>query len=177
MVLRQFEKYFAARTLPGGLSTVQFRYFLAVHDIGKPDWVDGGKKGAQADFNLKVFREHFPTEPFIGSAQRKLLESFLSDDPVGSLLKLNRSKDHPSPEDLSTCVSKLQLMLDFSGSGMSRSEYLDAFLVYYMSDAGSYTVDAGGLKSLDHLFDFGDGTMDFSPSTRQWVDMVRERFV
>lgn len=177
MVLRQFEKYFAARTIPGGLSTVHFRYFLAVHDLGKPDWVDGGKRGSQAEFNLKVFSEHFPAEPFIANEQRKLLESFLSDDPIGSFIKLKREKENPSPEDLKSCLTTLQQMLDFSGSGLSRSEYLSSLLVYYLSDAGSYTVDAGGLKSLDHLFEFGEGVMDFSPSIKRWVDAVRERFV
>ena len=177
MVLRQFEKYFSSKSLPGGFSKAQFRYFLAIHDIGKPDWVSKKKIGTQADYNLKAFRAHFPKDPFIGYEQRRLLESFLSDDPIGSYLKLKRWKGHPDPEDRQTCVSRLLQMHELSGSWLSRSEFLDSFLVYYMSDAGSYTVDAGGLKSLDEHFDFGDGKMDFSPSTKKWVDAVRDRFV
>jgi hypothetical protein len=53
---------------------------------------------------------------------------------------------------------------------------MDVLLVYYMSDAGSYTRDAGGIPSLDRLFDFRTGSMGFSALSKPLVDVLVDRF-
>jgi hypothetical protein len=42
-------------------------------------------------------------------------------------------------------------------------------LTYFRCDAGSYTVDAGGLQSLDHLFDFSGGRIEFKGEARELI--------
>ncbi len=59
-------------------------------------------------------------------------------------------------------------------SNITLSEYHYLLLTYYMSDAGSYTVDAGGKRSLDHLFIFGEGRMTFSPDTEWKMQLLRK---
>ena len=46
--------------------------------------------------------------------------------------------------------------------------------VFYFSDAGSYTSDAVGKASLDHLFDFDpvNNRIDFSPDTKARVRIL-----
>ena len=179
MVLGQYMKYFNGRSLPGGLTHPQFRLFLAMHDLGKPEAHRRGNKNDQARFNLPLFQSLFPFQPFIGPAQRDMLESFLTDDPVGGYLR-NKRGNHVTEQSMvffrDTCVSRLEQMYS-PRFGVTRSEYLEAFLVYYMVDAGSYTLDAGGSRSLDHHFHFGEESMDFSDTSKPWVDAVRNRFV
>ena len=54
-------------------------------------------------------------------------------------------------------------------------DFFKLLLVFYQTDAGSYTEDAGGLKSLDHLFEFnrGKGQMDLSINMAAKVDQLK----
>jgi len=60
-------------------------------------------------------------------------------------------------------------------AGLPFYDFLKLLLVFYQADAGSYTEDAGGLKSLDHLFVFnpGKGQMDFSVNVAAKVDQLK----
>jgi hypothetical protein len=169
MVLGQYEKYFAGKPLPGGFTDGQFRLFLAVHDLGKPQAEWEGNKKLQLVYNPQRFEEHFPGDSFIMPAQRALLKSFLFEDPIGYYLR-------NGGDDIAGCLAKLESMYGMA-SWVSRRDYLRLLLVYYMSDAGSYTLDAGGIPSLDHHFDFRTSSMGFSSKSKPYVDALVRRFM
>ena len=39
---------------------------------------------------------------------------------------------------------------------MRLNDFLYIFIVYYQCDTASYTADAGGLRYLEHLFEYSD---------------------
>jgi len=55
-------------------------------------------------------------------------------------------------------------------------DFFDLLQILYMVDAGSYTKDAGGIKSLDFLFVFDNrrGKMIFSPETSYKINKLRK---
>lgn len=60
-------------------------------------------------------------------------------------------------------------------AGLPVCNFLELLLIYYQVDAGSYTEDAGGIKSLDHLFVFNraKGWMYFSAIVAVKVDQLK----
>jgi hypothetical protein len=166
MVMGQFEKYFSDRELPVGLGRDHFRLFLAMHDLGKPEAVRKKRKHDQSIFNLIKFDAHYPGDGFITEGRRSILRSLLTDDPIGPYLRGFIDVDHSA--------EKIREMHAACHSSIPLSDYHDLLLVYYMSDAGSYTVDAGGLRGLDHLFIFGERRMAFSPDTESKMERLRK---
>ena len=88
---------------------------------------------------------------------------------MGNYLRYNGAK-------LKDCVDVLEEMHS-QVSWISKKEYLRLLLVYYMSDAGSYTLDAGGYKSLDYHFRFENGSMGFSDTSKPFVDALIQSFI
>jgi SAM-dependent methyltransferase len=168
MVLGQFEKYFAHKPLPAGITNAHFRLFLAFHDLGKPDAESNEHTNNQAKCNVSKFDEYFPGEPFIGEEQRDILRSLLMADPIGLYIK-----GRFSLEESETLIRLLRP----ANTTVSESDYFRLFLTYYMCDAGSYTVNAGGKKSLDSLFSFGDREMRFSEETHGQMAPLMARFM
>lgn len=50
-------------------------------------------------------------------------------------------------------------------AGKSIKTFLKILTIYYQCDSGSYTVDAGGLHFLEHLFVYKNGNKCFDTST------------
>jgi hypothetical protein len=168
MVLGQFEKYFAHKPLPVGITNAQFRLFLAFHDLGKPVAESEGSKQGQAKYNVETFDNFYPREPFIGNEHREILRSMLKADPIGLYIK-----EMINLEASETMIRGLRPEL----SAVSDSEFFRLFLMYYMCDAGSYTEDAGGRESLDKHFYFGVGEMRFSDATQSKMAPLMGRFM
>ena len=55
-VLTQFNKYFADKRLPAGLSAEVFRKILAVHDLGKSAWDKKGRKDDAYDYIIPAVK-------------------------------------------------------------------------------------------------------------------------
>lgn len=154
MVMKQFEKYFAGKDLPGGMDADFMRLLLAVHDIGKPRAIEKGDKGAQHEETGPIVRELFAK---LGMSPKKidLAVSLLSGDPIGKMLQGEISRDQ-AMEQVAAMAQQAHL---------PPSEFLDALLVLYKSDTSAYTSDAGAKPSLDPLFNFDPANrkLGFSP--------------
>ena len=165
MVMGQFEKYFSGRELPAGMSKNFFRTFLALHDIGKSDAIKKtGDRKNQHRYTVGImssvlkqlgFREH----------ETKIALVLVSEDVIGGYIRGHHSGKNAT-EDLTKMAGD---------AGLPFYDFLKLLLVFYQVDAGSYTADAGGLKSLDHLFVFdkGKGQMDFSVDVAARVDQLK----
>ncbi|MFV1917254.1 MAG: hypothetical protein ACC618_02125 [Patescibacteria group bacterium] len=164
MVLGQFEKYFFTKRLPAGVDRNFFRVVLALHDIGKPRAVSKG--------NTK--RQHEYTKPIIKSVLKDLnykdedintALALVSTDSIGEFIK------HGTLDESTKGISEGARL-----AKMRVGEFFGLLTIFFKVDAGSYTENAGGLKSLDHLFVFNPekGTIDFSPEVERKVKKLRE---
>lgn len=171
MVLHQFENYFIQRSLPCDFKTDTFRVILAMHDIGVSAAIEEGTKRGLGIGDAKKVGQAIYTSKLIESAMGNLgfgrkeidvAKTLVSDDPIGSYLKSGNF----------TTASIRRMARE---SGMSVLNFFDLILVFYMVDAGSYTKDAGGKRSLDFLFVFDKHQMKmhFSLETLNRVNKLR----
>lgn len=165
MVMGQFEKYFGKSELPAGVGRSFFRTFLALHDIGKADAIrKTGDKHNQHRYTVEIMGSLLSQLNFSEQEVRIAL-ALVSEDIIGGYIKGHYSGKGATEE--------LGKMAD--DAGLPFYGFLRLFLIFYQVDAGSYTEDAGGLKSLDHLFvfDSGKGRMDFSVNVAAKVDQLK----
>lgn len=165
MVMGQFEKYFSKSELPAGVSKRLFRTFLALHDIGKSDAIrKTGDKHNQHRYTVEIMGSVLSQLGFSEQEVRISL-ALVSEDIIGGYIR-----GHYSAKGATEELSKMA-----DNAGLPFYDFLKLLLVFYQSDAGSYTEDAGGLKSLDHLFVFnkGKGQMDFSINVAAKVDQLK----
>ena len=165
MVMGQFEKYFAGRELPAGMSKNFFRTFLALHDIGKSDAIKkSGDRKNQHRYTVEIMR-HVLSQLDFSDEEVSVAVALVSGDVIGGYIRGHYSGKKATEE--------LAKMAD--DAGLPFYDFLKLLLVFYQADAGSYTEDAGGLKSLDHLFIFdkGKGQMDFSANVAAKVDQLK----
>jgi hypothetical protein len=172
MVLHQFEKYFSQNRLPGNFKMNTFRVILALHDIGVPAAIEEGtrrglntkeaKKVGQAIYTTKLMAS---TMDNLGFSKNEIAVgiALVSDDPIGSYLKSDILQ--------TTAIQRMA-----RESGMQVLDFFDLLQILYMVDAGSYTEDAGGIKSLDYLFIFDKRwiTMTFSPEISNKISKLRK---
>ena len=155
MVLTQFQKYFADK-LPEGISRNFFEVVLALHDIGKPQAVIEGHGERQHEYTTNIVRSTLSRLQF-SEAEINIATSLIGADPIGDYLQFDLKSE---------AVEKIKAMS--LASGMSLPDFWALLKIYYQVDAGSYTTDAGGRDSLDHVFSFDskNGYMDFAPLER-----------
>jgi hypothetical protein len=163
MVMGQFEKYFAKEDLPGGIDINLFRTFLAMHDIGKPRAIKAGDKRNQGQYSAETIKPLLEELGF-EKGQIDAMINLVSKKFIGKYLRGGRVEDalralNDSAEDID----------------MSAEDFLQLSVIYYQCDAGSYTEDAGGIKSLDSIFDFNPegGSMAFSPDYQLKIDQLK----
>ena len=165
MVMGQFERYFSKNDFPAGVDKNFFRVFLALHDIGKPEAIKRtGDKHNQHRYTVEVMR-HFLTQLDYNDQEIGIALALVSEDVIGNYIK-GRYSGKKTTEEL------IQMS---ESTGLPFYDFLKLLLMFYQSDAGSYTEDAGGLKSLDHLFEFDrpKGRMDFSVNVVAKVDQLK----
>lgn len=165
MVLRQFEKYFSNRRLPGGVDIDFLRVVLALHDIGKPRAVRQGDKKLQHRQTKSLIKSVLETLNF-KDKDISIAIALVSKDPIGDYIK------HGTLDK-----SVREIIEGVKLAGFSTEEFFKLLTIYYQVDAGSYTEDARGLKSLDYLFKFNSAkrTMDFSPRVKRKVSVLKKR--
>lgn len=144
MVLGQFEKYFAVREWCMPLSLDVFRLMLCLHDIGKPLAVEEGDKKLQHGFTLTFIDEAAESQRIVlSSDELRIVKALIDGDAIGSLLK-----GHKLLDDVVD-----QIKNNAQESQLTLRDFFAMLVVYYQSDAGSYTEDAGGVRALDFLFE------------------------
>lgn len=161
MVMGQFRKYFSYQPLPGGVSSDLIEMTLALHDIGKPEAIAEGSKDRQHEFTDPHIRAAARALGY-GEEQVRLAASLAAADTIGLFLMRKGSAEEHA-QALATAAQ---------GTGLTTQEFYDLVKIFYQSDAGSYTVDAGGSASLDNLFEFepDDRIMSFSPRIQARID-------
>ena len=164
MVMGQYDKYFSKDTLPLGVSHGFFKTVLALHDIGKPEAIKSGGKHLQHRYTSKIMKQ---TLSDLGFDKREvdIAVALVSDDCIGNCLKGG------DPELSAQTIRSLA-----KERNLSPEELFELMLILYKVDAGSYTVDAGGLYSLDTLFVFDreNGKMDLSTRPLERVNQLRQ---
>ena len=164
MVLKQFDKYFAGKVFPDGITDDFFRMLFVLHDVGKPLAI---KKG-----NIKL--QHQETVNLIEPILKKLdcsdfeinlSKIIIGSDPIGPYLRFG---------EIEEAIFKIKKM--FKRSGLSSKNFFSVLLIYYMCDASAYTSDVGGLPSLDHLFvfDHENRKLEFSEETQVKMNKLVE---
>ena len=161
MVMGQFKKYFSHRPLPGGVSNDLMEMVLALHDIGKPEAIQAGSKDLQHDYTTPHVRAAACALGY-SEAQITLAASLAHADDIGLFL-MRKGTTEERAQSIASAAE---------GTGLSAQEFYDLLKIFYQSDAGSYTVDAGGKASLDNLFEFepDDREMMFAPKIQSRIE-------
>ncbi|MFC1914785.1 hypothetical protein ACFLWK_00815 [Chloroflexota bacterium] len=165
MVMGQYEKYFGKSEMLASVSKTLFRTFLALHDIGKSDAIrKTGDKHNQHRYTVEIMSSVLSQLGF-SEQEVKIALALVSEDIIGGYIR-----GHFSGKEATEELTKMA-----DDVGLPFYDFLRLLLIYYQVDAGSYTEDAGGLKSLDHLFVFdkGKGQMDFSVNVAAKVDQLK----
>jgi O-acetyl-ADP-ribose deacetylase (regulator of RNase III) len=155
-VCNQFERYFAPSF--AGNDIAFFRKFLVLHDVGKPIAQARGDRSAQHDETTRILVEHQDALG-ISPEQVKWVRLLSGNDTLGEYMQGRKS--------LIEATSGIHALAE--NMFVSQSELLYLQTVYYQCDAGSYTADAGGLRFLEHLFQYRDGTKIFDPESQLLV--------
>lgn len=165
MVMGQFEKYFAHSPLPADVDKNLFRTMLALHDIGKPEAIRMGGKHLQHEYNERKMNTILSQLEF-SQHEKDLALAVASADSIGNSIKTGNIE-----------TSAGEIIQSAQKANVPPEEFFDLLTVFYRVDAGSYTEDAGGKYSLDHLFEFDREKKElrFSPQTNEKITKLRER--
>lgn len=167
-VLSQFEKFYAQKDLPMGFDKNLFRIVLLFHDIGKPLSFKDGDVSLHHEYSSAMLRNVLEKLGY-DKTQIKLAQSLIKKDSIGMLLK---------KKDVETCATNIMQLAN--GLNVDPDEFIDLLKIFYLSDASSYTKNAGGIANMDDLFDFykdGDGNpaIDFADDPADLVYLVEDR--
>jgi len=142
-----------------------FRTFLALHDIGKSDAIKkSGDRKNQHRYTVEIMR-HVLSQLDFSNQEINIALALVSGDVIGGYIR-GRCNGKEATEELTKMADDAGLPFD---------DFLKLLLVFYQVDAGSYTRDAGGLKSLDHLFIFNreKEEMGFSLDIATKIDFLK----
>jgi hypothetical protein len=160
-VMTQFEKY-GTGLLPENFPIWLARFLLLIHDIAKPLAVQyENDKSKQHDYTTKFVAEMMKHMGFKLSEQ-KLILACLDKDYIGTYLQGKISKE----------LAIEQLKNGAKRSGLDMYTFYKIIKMYYLIDASSYTEDAGAMKSLDYLFNFGENKSTVNFKGIRIVEMV-----
>lgn len=163
MVMGQFEKYFGDKDLPSGIDKNIFRLILALHDVGKPEAISRGGKHLQHEYTQQYIQSLFEA---LGIDQRHtdLALVLTSGDPIGKYLT-SRMDAMQTRTTIEQMANEAKMPVD---------EFFELLCIYYKLDAGSYTENAGGLRSLDDLFDFDEvnHNLNFAPHVQSRINQL-----
>ena len=144
LVCEQFEKY------PFGFDTSYMsidlmRIILAVHDIGKA--ID---RATQHEHTLSLINELWELTP-LTQYELDLAKILLKNDHMGLYFQGKYNL-----EDL-----KDEIITDAKSLNLPQKALLQYKMILYQCDIASYTKDAGGLKYLEHMFEYEDSQKVF----------------
>jgi len=160
LVLNQFSEFFSQNDFVNSFlnkyfgveyfSNVWFRVFLALHDIGKAKAFKHGDKSLQYKFSKEIILLVSSNLPF-NNGVIPIYIALLENDSLGEYFQ----------NKLSLEATKSQLSELASNCGLIGNDFLKLFMVYYQCDIAAYTADAGGIKFLEHLFEYKNGQKVF----------------
>ena len=163
-VLRQFDRYFSHRSLPGNVSITFFRTLLVIHDLGKPYAATQGDNQLQHEYTEEFVQWVFNQLKF-SKDETRLGISLIQSDPIGRFLKYGNEKK--AIESITHKAKKAKCSLEI---------FFELLIIFYKCDAGSYTADSGGIESLDYLFEFDHQNRElrFSTSEKEKISHLRK---
>ncbi len=147
MVMKQFERYFAQRKLPANLDNGLFRFILALHDIGKSEAIVRGNKNDQHIYTITIMKYIFD-QVDLSNKDKKIATEIVAQDSLGQYIRGN----------VSVAEASETIKQSAKFANLNPRDFFELLTIFYKCDAGSYTEDAGGFKSLDHLFVFDRDT-------------------
>ncbi len=118
------------------------RVAFTLHDIGKPAVIQEGDKNRQHEFTEPIIRRTMNQLRYTDQ-ERELVIAMVAGYPIGECITAGIIEE--DVEDIKKKASRINV---------SAEQFLKLLTIFYKSDAGSYTVDAGGTQALDDLFDF-----------------------
>lgn len=148
LVLNQFDKYFATQF--NELERAFFRFFLLVHDIGKPRAFQQGNKDDQYAQSIEIVNEMWDK---ISNSDQELskIKFLLNGDIMGEYFQSKKDAEYTT-----------QLIIEAAKVlNTSTSKLFNELIIYYQCDTAAYTADAGGYKFLEHLFSYESGQKVF----------------
>ena len=167
MVLSQFDKYFSKQPLPAETDINFFRVILTLHDIGKPEAIRNGSKHFQHKYTKPKL---FATLDELGytDKEKNIALAIVDGDFIGETIKTGK-----------TIENAKKIIRAAQSTNMPTEEFFNLLTVYYKSDAGSYTRDAGGYESLDYLFIFNQEkiTLHFAPPIDEKIQKLKATVV
>jgi len=165
-VLNQFEKYFS-----NSFSEIEidvFRLFLLLHDIGKPI---AHKKGNRDNQYSETIRIIFENKQKLNLSDRDFLlfKSLLGADSLGLYMQNKISLDD----------SYFNIIEQSKISNLNAKSFFYLLTVYYQCDVASYTKDAGGLRYLEHLFNYHNEKKIYDENLKmlQFSSIYQSRFM
>ncbi|MHC5202479.1 DarT ssDNA thymidine ADP-ribosyltransferase family protein [Myroides sp. LJL119] len=165
LVLNQFDKYFATQF--NEPERAFFRFFLLVHDIGKPRAFQLGNKNDQYTHSIEILNGIW------GKVSNSLydlskIQFLLNGDIMGEYFQGKKDAE-----------STTQLIVEATKAlNTSPSKLFDELIIYYQCDTAAYTADAGGYKFLEHLFSYESGqkVFDEEAGLLKFSDKYREMY-
>lgn len=154
LVCNVFERYFAPN-YSESISLELFRSLLILHDIGKSKAFIEGNKNNQYEYTKHTIKDLWKNLPY-SQKELSIVLALLEGDCLGDYFqgKLTISEVRTKIYDLAeTC-------------NLTAESFFRIYAVYYQCDIASYTADAGGIKFLEHLFEYKDGKKIFDESER-----------
>lgn len=169
MVMGQFEKYFSEHINSPFLTREDFRLMLALHDIGKPLSVYyTGSTWEQHEYTKKVLTYALQATG-IQPQKVDMIINLVDQDILGEYFKgIINVKD--AVNQINKLADTIQVL---------PKDLIDVLKMFYICDAGSYTEDVGGQRSLDYLFVFdrsdGKNTVSFSDQYEaKFQELIRQ---
>lgn len=143
LVCKNFTKY--QWKLPHEINKNLFMVFLCLHDIGKPQAFIDGDKDNQYIYSQHIIEGVWNKLPFADSELR-IVSSFLMGDCIGEYFQ-NKQSVQTTKETIFDLSKRCE---------MKPIDFFKIFMIYYQCDIASYTADTGGIKFLEHLFEYKD---------------------
>lgn len=145
--IRYFKEYFNRRYW-SVIDDLCFVVFLALHDIGKPEAFAKKNMEQQYNFSRHIIKKIWPKLNYkFNDRSLEILLKLLEGDTLGVYFQ-----GKLSTENAASTIIKLS-----TECGLSSKVFFKIYMIYYQCDTASYTADAGGLKFLEHLFEYRDG--------------------
>jgi len=163
MVMKQFEKYFSDKILPANIDKDNFRLILALHDIGKPEAIAKGGKHLQHEYTQQYVQKLFDKLE-IDKNHTNSAVVLTSEDSMGRYIS-----NKTNALDTKTTIEDMAVK-----AGIPAEDFFELLCTYYKADAGSYTENAEGFKSLDSLFEFDEENrkLNFSSRIQDKIDQL-----
>lgn len=124
-----------------------FLLFLAFHDIGKSKAFEDGNKDNQYFHSQLILKKFWSKLPATSNKDLLIALSLLNSDCIGEYFQAK----------LSLHETKIRIIELADSCNMNVFDFFKIYMIYYQCDIASYTADAGGIKFLDHLFEYDKG--------------------